>query len=117
MAAQGARRFTRNILAGGTSGNIIAGDPLEYPGQPSQVQVAIAGDAVGLNATVRFGNEVVFGPDGSIAAERVAGAGPLIPDNIIVEDVLASSDRLSIELSNPTAGALDGVVWLSVKPV
>lgn len=118
--ASGSRRIYRSVAAGAVVENILVGTPLEYPGRRSRVD--IFGTVVAQGATGDEGTmDVQFGTD-SVAegivmpVEAVAGQGPTIPENQLVSDGLASSDRLVIRLRNADVGAIVFVVQIRVMP-
>lgn len=94
--------FNSAVPAGGQVANALAGSPFEFLGRDSKVAVALAVETAGFGtatANITFGAELQL-QNGAIMSERVAGAGALIPDNVVVDDVGAAGDRLVIQLDN-----------------
>lgn len=94
--------FNVPVPAGGSVPNALAGSPFEFLGRDSKVALALAVETAGfgsLTANVTFGAELQL-QNGAIMSERVVGAGALIPDNVVVDDVGAAGDRLVVELNN-----------------
>ncbi|MEE8507765.1 MAG: hypothetical protein V3T07_01760 [Myxococcota bacterium] len=108
--------FSFNVLVplSGTVANALAGSPFEFVGSDSKVAVALATQLLGVDledATITFGAELQL-QNGSIPVERTVGAGALIPDNVLVDDVARAGDRLVVELTNrdTTARRVRGIV-------
>lgn len=100
--------ITTAFAAAGVVPNVFAGSAFEFIGRPSRVAIAMACDAAGLNActaTIQFGPEVQL-EEGNIPQEGVAGRGPIMPDDILVDDVAAAGDRLVGRVTNTVAGAV-----------
>ncbi len=94
--------FNVAVGVGATVANALAGSPFEFVGSDSKVAVALAVEIGGVNtstSTITFGAELQL-QNGSIAAERTVGAGALIPENVVVDDVARAGDRLVVELTN-----------------
>lgn len=89
--------------------NIMSGNQFEFLGRMSRVQVyalAEAGDAVSME--IFFGQELelVNSPLGVGAA---AGLGPVVPEDLILDDVGAPGDRITITVTE-TAGVVGTIV-------
>lgn len=109
------RRISAIVPAGGQIANLLAGDSLEFPGRPSEVEVAMTVVAAGageIEVDVQFGSDLVL-DRGTIAAEDAAGQGPKLPDNLVVSDVSASADRIIIRPFN--VGATDRLVTAFIR--
>jgi len=103
--------FNNTVPAAGTTPNALAGSPFEFVGVDSKVAIALAEDRTGgvagqVTANIHFGAELQL-QSGAIMVEREDGAGALIPNNVIVDDVARAGDRLVIELVNSAVGARD----------
>ncbi len=97
-----------NFAAAGVVANVFAGSAFEFVGRPSRVAVAMTCDAAGVDnvtTTIQFGPEVQL-EEGLVPQEAVVGAGPIMPDGIIVDDVAAPGDRLVGRVTNAVAGAV-----------
>jgi hypothetical protein len=96
-----------DVPAGGVVANAFAGSAFEFVGRPSRVAIAATVIAAGISsvtATIQFGPEVQL-EEGAINVEALAGAGPKMPDDIVVDDVAAAGDRLVMRLTNAGAAA------------
>jgi len=83
--------------------NILAGSQFEFLGRPSRVQIYSVADLADLIDLSAF-----FGQELQLAASpltRIAdGTGPIVPDNLVIDDIGAPGDRLTVTLTE-TAGA------------
>ena len=96
-------RFSNTLAANEVVQNIMAGSQFEFVGRPSRIQiysVADLADIVQLEAF--FGQELQASP--SNLPQVVAGLGPTVPDDLLVDDIAAPGDRITIRLTE-TAGA------------
>lgn len=103
-------RFSTTVAAGGVTPNVMVGSQFEFMGAISQVQVYMIADppAAGTaNAEIFFGQqlELADGP----APVGVAGIGPAVPDDLVLDGIAAIGDRLVIRLTE-TAGAAAAIV-------
>ncbi len=113
--------FNVTVPAAGTTANALAGSPFEFVGVDSKVAVALAefltGGAAGeVTANIHFGAELQL-QSGAIMLERTVGAGALIPDNVVVDDVARAGDRLVIELVNSNAAAREVRGIVRILPI
>ena len=98
-------RDSQTVGISTTIANLLAGSQFEFIAVPSQIQVYMSQDltAVGVvEAEIFFGQEL----QQAAAAVPVATAdalGPRVPDDIVVDDVAAPGDRLTIRVTE-TAG-------------
>lgn len=109
-----AQRFQVTVAAGGVNPNIIAGSQFEFLGVPSRIQIYAIGDPAAAgpyNLEVFFGQslELADGP-GPIGA---AAVGPVVPDDLVLDDVGGAGDRLVIRVSE-TGGAAAAIVRVLV---
>ena len=97
-------RTVTTLVANETDPNIMAGSQFEFMARPTRVQVyslAEAGDAVSVE--VFFGQELQLARS-PLNVGAAAGAGPVVPDDLLVDDIAAPQDRLVIAMTE-TAGA------------
>ncbi len=107
------------VPLGGTLANAFAGSAFEFIGRPSRVAIAqtvIAAGASEVTSTIQFGPEVQL-EEGQVNSERVAAAGPQMPDDIVVDDVAAAGDRLVNRLTNTGAAARDVRIKVRIIPI
>jgi len=96
-------RFSNTLAANEVVNNIMAGSQFEFVGRPSRIQiysVADLADIVQLEAF--FGQELQASP--SNLPQVTAGTGPTVPDSLLVDDIAAPGDRITVRLTE-TAGA------------
>lgn len=108
-----------SVPAGGVIANAFAGSAFEFLGRPSRVIIAQTVIAAGLNevtATIQFGPEIQL-EEGAVHVEALAGRGPLLPDDIVVDDVAAPGDRLVDRLTNTGAAARDVRTKVRIIPL
>lgn len=105
--------FAETLLAGGVVANALAGNQFEFLARPSRVQIYVTQDPGDLvNVEVFFGQEIEA-TDNPIRVALAAGEGPIIPDDLLVDDIGAPGDRLVIRLTE--TGAIAGIVRGLVK--
>lgn len=108
-----------SVPAGGTVANAFAGSAFEFIGRPSRVAIAqttIAGGITFITSTIQFGPEVQL-EEGQVNVEAAAGRGPLMPEDIAVDDVAAAGDRLVNRLTNSDGTARDVRIKVRIIPV
>jgi len=96
-------RDTTTLAANQTVANIMAGSQFEFPGRPTRIQVyslAEAGDAVSIE--VFFGQELQLATS-PLNVGAAAGAGPVVPDDLVVDDIAAPGDRIVIGVTETAA--------------
>lgn len=110
-------RAATTLAANQVVPNILAGSEFEFPASPTRVQVAVtldsasaAGDA---QADVQFGN-VVQANSVPLSLERGAGQGPVIPDNILADDVVLPGRRIVVRLRQVAGGAGGQIVTTTI---
>lgn len=94
------------VGAGAVVANALAGSAFEFMGRPSRVAIGITCAAAAANditATIQFGPEVQL-EEGIVPIEAAAGAGTIMPDHILVDDVAAAGDRLVVRLTSALVG-------------
>lgn len=98
---------TNTFAAAGVVANAFAGSAFEFVGRPSRVAIAMTCSVAAVDActtTIQFGPEVQL-EEGNIPVEGVVSRGPVLPDDILVDDVAAAGDRLVVRITNTLAGA------------
>lgn len=106
------QRFSTTVLAGTVNTNIVAGSQFEFLARPSRIQIYQVADIV-LAASAGPGESTVFfGQELELAAsptpQGVAGLGPTVPDDLILDDIGAPGDRLVIRLAE--TGGVDPLI-------
>lgn len=106
--------FSITVGIGATVANALAGSQFEFLARPSRVQVYLTQDPADLaEAEVFFGQEIEA-TAAPIRAALNAGEGPIIPDDLLVDDIGAPGDRLVVRLTE-TGGAATAVTRGLVK--
>ena len=112
--------FNVSVPAGGSVANALAGSPFEFLGRDAKVAVALAQALTAIvgevTVNVLFGAELQL-QNGVVLNERVLGAGALIPDNVVVDDVGEAGDRLVVELLSTAAAAVEVRGMLRILPI
>ena len=94
-----------DVPAGGEVANAFAGSAFEFIQRDSRVIVAAnAETAYEVTGTLQYGSEVQL-EEGVIPVEPAAGRGPIIPDDVLADEVAAAGDRLVFRLRNTGAAA------------
>lgn len=91
-----------SVAANVVSPNVLAGQQFEFLPQNAQCSLAVAGSAVGLNTSLLAGGVTI------INDQAINGANhfPVIPDDIMSQEVIPGGARLLLTFRNTTGGAL-----------
>lgn len=91
-----------SIPANSSVENLITGSQFEFAPYPASIEIAAIGAAAGLVLDVSTGQDVVA------EAYTVAGANrfPIMPDDFLIQDVVAAGERIKLRVRNTTAGAI-----------
>ena len=107
-------RTVNAVAAGGLVANVLAGNQFEFLRAPARVQVYAVQDSGGAagtaNVEVFFGQELEF----PAAQPNVAALGPVVPNDLIVDDIGAPGDRLVVRVTE-TLGVAGATVNVLVK--
>lgn len=96
------KQGSTSVAANASSGNVLAGDIIEFPERPSRIKIFAAAAAVGLVATARTGSRTMM-PESAVSQ---ANRFPLDPDDRMVQDVALPPQRLQLEFRNTTGAAI-----------
>jgi len=102
------QRFSAAFAAGATNDNILAGSIYEFMSRPTRVIVAAASDVVDSEIGVNFGARTMCqSANTTIPLEPggVAGAGPDIPQQVVVDDIALPGERIVVSVRAVTASA------------
>lgn len=91
-----------SVAANAVSANVLAGQLYEFLSQNSQIVLSCTGSAAGLNATLLAGGVALINDQAIGSQNRF----PLIPDDIITQEVVPAGARLLLTFRNTTGGAL-----------
>lgn len=104
--------YVGSVAANTTTANLLAGKSQEFVTEPSVVTIGVAASAVGLNATVVVGSEVVVDDQEVSSINRM----PQFPEDVLAEGGAFPSDRINVRLRNTTGGAITGFVKVNITP-
>jgi hypothetical protein len=107
-------RVTTALAAGGTNPNMLAGSQFEFLRAPARVQIYAIQDSTGAAGVGEI--EVFFGQEIELPQARpnLAALGPVIPNDLVVDDFGAPQDRLVVRAIE-TGGALGATLTVLVK--
>ena len=91
-----------SVAANGVSANVLAGEIYEFMPANSQVVLSCTGAAIGLNVTFLAGGVSLINDQAIGLQNRF----PIIPDDIITQEMIPANARLSLKFRNTTGGAL-----------
>lgn len=103
----------RSVGANTTVGNVLTGSQFEFMPFDGAVEFGLVASAVGLNASVSSGTDILQQDQEISAANRL----PIYPDDFLLTDVAAAGERLVVALRNTTAGAITSFVVVKITPV
>jgi len=91
-----------SVPANSVSANVLAGNQFEFMPQDAELAFSCTGSAVGLNTTLLAGGVTMINDQAIGYQNRF----PLIPDDVLTEEVVPGGSRLLATFRNTTAGAL-----------
>jgi len=103
----------RSVLlgAGATNNNIIAGSIYEFMSRPTRVIIAASSGLGTTGLGVNFGSRTMAQVGNTIVPlEPGAGQGPVIPDDVIVDDIAMPGERIVVSLQDGGAGTTTRVL-------
>jgi len=97
------------VAIGGVIANLMTGSQFEFLGRPTRVQIYASQDPADLGTM-----EVFFGQELEMATSPIpfalnAGEGPIVPNDLLLDDFGAPGDRIVIRLTE-TGGVATAVV-------
>ena len=98
--------FSVTVPIGGTVANALAGNQFEFLARPSRVQLYITQDPGDLGNVEMFFGQEIEATDAPIRTATAAGEGPIVPDDLLVDDIGAPGDRLVVRLTETGAAAV-----------
>lgn len=101
-----------SIAANSTNDNVLAGSQFEFLPYDAVLEFGLNGSAIGLNADVYSGQDVLAEAMQVTAQNRV----PVYPDDFNLNDVAAAGERIKIRGRNTTGGALTLFYSVRVTP-
>jgi len=91
-----------SVAANAVSANVLAGEQFEFLPSNAQVTLSVAGSAAGLNTTLLAGGVTLINDQAINSANRF----PVIPDDVMSQEVIPGGARILLKFRNTTAGAL-----------
>lgn len=110
-------RQTVTLGALATNNNIMAGSIYEFPNQVTRVVISAVSALPTTTMGVNFGSRTIASAvDNVIPTQTAVNVGPVVPDDIVVDDVAMPGERLVISLTDGGAGAANRV-FVQLTPV
>jgi hypothetical protein len=91
-----------SVAANAVSANQVAGQLYEFLPRRTTVLLAATSSAVGINCTLLIGGRVVVNDAPISQANRF----PIVPDDVVTQEVGGAGNRLILTFRNTTGGAL-----------
>jgi len=91
-----------SVGIGATVENALAGSAFEFLPRNSIVSIGVTAAATGTFTTVQSGASIVL----EESPTYVKTTFPIIPDEMVYNEVGRAGDRIVVRLRNPTAGAV-----------
>jgi hypothetical protein len=91
-----------SVAANAVSVNVLAGQQFEFLPQNAQVTLSVAGAAAGIKCSLLAGGVTLINDQAINAANHF----PVIPDDVLSQEVIPQGARLLLTFRNTTAGAL-----------
>lgn len=108
-------RESTAVAAGARIANQVEGSPFEIVPRNQSCQIAMTSDDADLTADIFFGGRLI-GQSISIPLASAAGRGPLLNEDMLVNDIILPTERLVISL-NGGAGASNVRTLVNLTPL
>lgn len=92
----------RSVAANASVANVFSGNQYEYLMRPARVEFGLVGSAVGLNASVSTGTDILQNDQEVSAQNRL----PIYPDDFTLTDVVGPGERIVVGYRNTTGAAI-----------
>jgi len=102
----------QSVAANATVDNVLAGKVHEFLSEDSIIRLAASAAAVGLNASLLIGAEVLVDDQEISSSNRF----PTFSDDLLAEGAGFGGDRMILRLRNTTGAAIIVRTMLSVEP-
>lgn len=93
---------SESVAANAVSANVLAGELYEFLSAQAQVILSVTGSAIGLNVTLLAGGVTLINDQPIGLQNRF----PIIPDDILTQEVIPAGARLLLTFRNTTGAAL-----------
>lgn len=103
----------RSVAANAVSGNVMAGNQYEFLAFDAFVEAGLVASAVGLNATVTTGTDILMTDTEVSAANRL----PIYPDDFTLNDVVGAGERIVVNYRNTTGAAITAFTIVKITPL
>lgn len=91
-----------SVAANAKSANVLAGQQYEFLPGHANVVLSVAGSAAGLRVSLLAGGVTLIDDQ----AINIANRFPVIPDDVISQEIIPGGARLLLTFRNTTGGAL-----------
>jgi len=91
-----------SVAANSVSTNVLAGQQFEFLPANAKVTLSTTGSATGLNTNLLAGGVTIINDQAIGLQNRF----PIIPDDVMSQEVIPAGARLLLSFRNTTAGAL-----------
>lgn len=102
-----------SVLANATVDNLFSGSAFEFARQNSLLNMALAGSATGLVATIQVGSRVVL----EESPLEILTTMPKLQDDFYYSEGVLQGERIIARVRNTTAGALTVRSIAQLQPV
>lgn len=92
-----------NVAAGLTVENLLQGSAFEFLRNQAIVSIGVTAEAAGVFVTIQSGSDIVLEESPAYVLNRF----PVIPDEMVYNDVGVTGDRLVIRVRNADANSRD----------
>lgn len=103
----------RVVAANAKVDNVLSGSIYEFLGEDSLVEFGMQASAVGLNAAVVSGTDVLM-DDQEIGAQN---RFPIYPDDFTLNDIAGEGERLKVGYRNTTGVAITAFTAVKITPL
>ena len=93
---------SESVAANAVSANVLAGELYEFLSAQAQVILSTTGSAIGLNVTLLAGGVTLINDQPIGLQNRF----PIIPDDILTQEIIPAGARLLLTFRNTTGAAL-----------
>jgi len=96
-----------SLAAGASTNNFLAGSAFEFARVPELISIGIAATLTGGFVGLTVGNDLVLEDTPPVVIVAATNGGfPIIPDQMLYNDVAQPGDRIVLRGRNPTGGAI-----------